>query len=98
MSRTQSISRVARLGYNLTCDDSIPLFGDNTTAISIATNLIHHEHTKHIEVDSHYIRGLVHDKVLCLIHVPSRDQVVDLFTKPMTFPRHECDALNPGVR
>ena len=70
-------------------DDSIPLFGDNTSAINIATNPIHHECTKHIEVDCHCIRELVHDKVLRLIHVLSCDQVVDLFTKPIMFARHE---------
>ena len=77
------------LELDVPCDDSIPLFGDKTSAISIATNPIHHERTKHIEVDCHYIRELVHDKVLRLIHVPSRDQVIDLFTKPMKFPCHE---------
>nr|KYP35326.1 Retrovirus-related Pol polyprotein from transposon TNT 1-94 [Cajanus cajan] len=31
--------------------DSTPLHADNTSAIQIASNLVFHEHTKHIEVD-----------------------------------------------
>ena len=35
---------------------STPLHADNTNAIQIATNLVFHESTKHIEVDCHSIR------------------------------------------
>ncbi|CAA2989817.1 phosphoenolpyruvate carboxylase 4, partial [Olea europaea subsp. europaea] len=35
-----------------------PLHGDNTSAIQIAANPVYHEHTKHIDVDCHYILTL----------------------------------------
>jgi len=70
------------------CSQPITLFGDNTSAISIATNPLHHERTKHIEVDFHYIRELVQDKILSLVHVSSHEQIADLFTKPMSYAHH----------
>lgn len=33
-----------------------PLFANNTSVIRIATNLVFHERTKHIEVDYHFVR------------------------------------------
>ena len=41
------------LGFPQTA--STPLHDDNTSAIQIATNLVFHERTKHIEVDCHSI-------------------------------------------
>ncbi|PHT97665.1 ABC transporter B family member 18 [Capsicum chinense] len=64
------------------------LHADNTSAIKIATNPVQHENTKHIEVDCHYIRELVADRLITLQHISSHDQLADLFTKAMTRARH----------
>lgn len=39
----------------------ISLYCDNKAAIGIAHNHVHHDRTKHIEVDRHFIR----EKLLC---------------------------------
>ena len=56
---------------------SITLYGDNTSAIRIATNPVHHENTKHIDVDCHYIRELVEDQSISLKYISSNDQLAD---------------------
>ncbi|KAF3619684.1 hypothetical protein FXO38_32774 [Capsicum annuum] len=63
------------------------LHADNTSAIKITINPVQHENTKHIEVDCHYIRELVADRLITLQHIFSHDQLVDLFTKAMTRAR-----------
>lgn len=60
------------------------LYVDNTSVIKIATNLVQHETTKHIEVDCYYIREFVIDHFITLQHIYSHDQLADLYTKAMT--------------
>ena len=36
---------------------SMRLYCDNMVVISIAYNFVHHYHTKHVEVDRHFIQG-----------------------------------------
>lgn len=59
------------------------LWCDNTSAIALAANSIFHGRTKHIEVDVHYIRKKVLEKIVEVGHVPSEEQVAELFTKPL---------------
>lgn len=66
-----------------------PLHADNTSAIQIATNLVYHERTKHIEVDCHYIREVVDKGVITLPHVSSDLQMAEAFTKSMAQQCHQ---------
>ena len=64
-------------------------------AIALAYNPVYNARTEHIEIDVHFIREKVAtvDKVW---HVPSEDQVADLFTKALNIPQfcYLCSNLN----
>jgi hypothetical protein len=42
-----------------------------------------HSKTKHIEVRYHFLRDNVEKVEIALIHVPTNDQLADIFTKPL---------------
>jgi hypothetical protein len=68
----------------------VPLQCDSTCAISIAKNPVLHSKTKHIEVRYHFLRDNIEKGKIDLIHVPTHDQLADIFTKPLdqaTFTR-----------
>ena len=56
---------------------------DNKSAIELAKNLINHGRSKHIDVKFHSIREQVKEGNVEMVHVGSRNQIVDLFTKPL---------------
>lgn len=56
---------------------------DNKSAIELAKNPVHHERSKHIDVRFHFIREHVKNGDVEMTHVASRDQVADIFTKPL---------------
>ncbi|XP_015158490.1 uncharacterized mitochondrial protein AtMg00810-like [Solanum tuberosum] len=49
-----------------------PLYDDNTSDIQIATNLIYHKRTKHIEVDCYYMREVIDNRAITLYWVLAR--------------------------
>ncbi|GJY56544.1 ribonuclease H-like domain-containing protein [Tanacetum coccineum] len=54
---------------------------DNVNAVYLSCNLVQHQRTKHIEIDIHFIWDLVVVGQVCVLHVPSRYQYADIFTK-----------------
>lgn len=62
---------------------------DNESAIKLAENPTYHAHTKHIEVQHHFVRENVLDQEVCLESVRSEDQVVDIFTKAFAKAKFE---------
>ncbi|GJW18579.1 mutator type transposase [Tanacetum coccineum] len=42
---------------------------------------VHHQQTKHIEIDIHFVRDMVARGQVCVLHVPSRYEYADIFTK-----------------
>ena len=61
-----------------------PLKLDNKSAIDLAYNPEHHSKTKHIERRHYFIRECVENGKLRVPFVPTKDNVADFFTKPLT--------------
>ena len=62
-------------------DGPMKLYCDNKSAINIAHNPIQHDRTKHIEIDRHFIKEKLEERVVCMSYVPSEHQLVDILTK-----------------
>jgi len=65
-------------------DAPIVIYCDNINSILLANNSVYHARTKHIYVHYHFIREKVLAKEIDLIHVSTKDQVVDIFTKALS--------------
>lgn len=70
-------------------DSSMEVYCDNKAAIAIAHNPVHHDRTKHVEVDRHFIKEKIEEKIINLMYVPSSDQVADILTKGLLRPVFE---------
>jgi histone deacetylase 1/2 len=57
------------------------LWCDNLSATYLLANPILHARTKHIEIDFHFVRQRVANKLLDIKFILSKDQVADGFTK-----------------
>ncbi|GKB65062.1 ribonuclease H-like domain-containing protein [Tanacetum coccineum] len=57
------------------------VYCDNVSAVYLSTNLIQHQRTKHIKIDIHFVRDFVASGQVRVLHVPSRFQYADIFTK-----------------
>jgi hypothetical protein len=67
----------------LLVDAHVVIYCDNINSILLANNPVYHARTKHIEVHYHFIREKNLAKEIYFIHVSTKDQVVDIFTKAL---------------
>lgn len=72
------------------------VYCDNISAIYLSGNPVQHQRTKHIELDIHFVREKVARGQVRVLHVPSRYQVADIFTKglPRILFDDFCASLN----
>nr|GEZ95572.1 ribonuclease H-like domain-containing protein [Tanacetum cinerariifolium] len=57
------------------------VYCDNVSVVYLSSNPVQHQRTKHIEIDIHFVRDLVATGQVHVLHVPSRFQYADIFTK-----------------
>ena len=63
--------------------EPIEIFEDNQAAMAIAKNPVYHSKQKHIDVQYHFLRDVVHTGEVKLSYCPTNEMVADLLTKPL---------------
>jgi hypothetical protein len=64
-------------------DEPIPIYCDNTSAISISKNSVMHSKLKHIPIKYHFLREYVAEKNIRVEYVGTREHMAYIFTKPL---------------
>ena len=72
-------------------DGPIPIFCENTSAISISKNPIIHSKMKHILIKFHFIREKILSNTIKMEYVGTKNQISDIFTKPL--PKMQFESL-----
>eukprot|EP00253_Pinus_taeda_P002693 PITA_02693 len=90
--RTQLLWMMQTLqGIQITCTPPMSILFDNISAISISKNPVMDSKTKHMPIKHHFLRKQVLEQMVKLEYVPSKEHVVDIFTKPL--PRETFEYL-----
>jgi len=74
------------------------VYCDNVSVIYLAGNPAQHQCTKHIEMNIHFVREKVTRGQVRVLHVPSRYQIADIFTKGLPLVLFEDFRDNLSVR
>ena len=72
-----------------TLKEPLKIYYDNKAVIDILHNLVYHDRIKHVEVDRHFIKEKIDERVISITHVLTSDQVADILTKGLHKPTFE---------
>jgi transposase InsO family protein len=78
--------------------EPITMMEDNNSCIKIAQNDEFHQRTKHIDVKYHFIREAIENGIVQIKRVDSKENIADIFTKPLARVLFERLRESLGVR
>lgn len=67
---------------------TIKLYNDNQSAKKLSENPIFHNRTKHIDIQYHYCREVISDKIVEINYLPTGEMPADIFTKSLNSVKH----------
>jgi hypothetical protein len=70
---------------------------DNHSCIKLLETPIFHDWSKHIEIRDHFIRDMVKKGAVQLQFIPTKEQLADIFTKPLVKGKFVFFQDNVGV-
>ena len=83
--------------FGYTTKEPILIFCDNNSAISLSKNSVFHQKSKHIDTRFHFIRELVKGGDISLKFCGSKEQLADIFTKPLGRDVFQFQHQNLGI-
>ena len=63
--------------------DPTSIFCDNSSTIQLSKHNVFHRKSEHIDTRYHFIHELVNEKQISLLFCGSKEQLADMFTKPL---------------
>ena len=78
---------LTEIGYEQT--QPTVIYEDNQAALALARDPQFHARSKHFDIQNHFVREKIENAVIEPVYCPTEDQVADIFTKPLTKPKHE---------
>ena len=73
-------------------DEPMPISFDNKSSISVSMNPMMHSNTKHIPIKYHFLWEQIVEKNIRVEYVGTKEQVEDIFRKPL--PRESFEYLH----
>jgi hypothetical protein len=77
-------------------DEPIPIYCDNTRTINISKKSVMHSNMKNIPIKYHFLWEQVAEKNIRVEYVGTKEQVADIFTKPL--PKEAFEYLCQRLR
>jgi len=72
--------------------------GDNQGSIALGKNPEHHQRTKHIDIQYHFVRQQVALKTVMFLYIPTSLMIADVLTKPLERVRHQELCTRLGLK
>ncbi|KNZ76962.1 Copia protein [Termitomyces sp. J132] len=73
------------IGWDFT-SNLMTMFCDNKAAILLSEDPTAHARVKHFDIKYHFIRERTHNGEIAIKYVNTRDNIADMFTKPLPKP------------
>nr|XP_016438494.1 PREDICTED: uncharacterized mitochondrial protein AtMg00810-like [Nicotiana tabacum] len=74
------------------------LYCDNKASLQIAANPIYHERIKHIDIDCHFIREKIQERLIRTAHIATQEQPADILTKALGHRQHAVLVSKLGMK